>query len=171
MAFTMSATDAASVAKEGGSNSEPRRFRLRRTDFSHGDNPYVDAGWWPSSRDLGLEAANLVREADRAGFHTRRITFSLDDGWQSPPRRVSVAGIEVKVGGYHQQRAGTLTLLDDNGRDRLEVLVVPPDTEQAAAEQALRVAGRDGDRTRSEDILVPAPDVALQAPQQASNAR
>jgi hypothetical protein len=129
------------------------RFRLRRADFAHSGNPYVDAGWWPQSLDLGSEVQGLIGDAEQAGFHTRRVLYNLDDGWQLPPRRMSVDGVVIKLSGYHHQRSAMVTLLDAAGRERLEVLVVPPDTDASVAARALDIAGLDGDDTRGEDIM------------------
>ncbi|HEU5265576.1 MAG TPA: DUF5994 family protein, partial [Jatrophihabitans sp.] len=116
------------------------RFRLRRPDFSHVDNPYLDGGWWPESADLGAEVEQLLADVDPTGFHTRRVLYNLEDGWTRPPRRMVAGGRQIKLSGYHTQRKAVLTLLDDAGR-RLELVVVPPSTDARVAERAMRIAG------------------------------
>ena len=131
------------------------RFRLRRADFSHVDNPYLDGGWWPESADLGGELERLLADVDVTGFRTRRVLYNLEDGWSPPPRRMIAAGRQIKFSGYHTQPKAVLTLLDDGGR-RLELFVVPPSTDVRVAERAMRIAGLDGDPTRGEDVLAAA---------------
>jgi len=129
------------------------RLRLRRADFAHDGNAFLDGGWWPQSKDLASELPQLLADADGAGFHVRRVLFNLDDGWAPPPRRMVVAGTSIKLSGYHQQRRGTITLLDDSGRGRLEILIVPVGAETDLAERMLSQAGRDGDPASSQSIL------------------
>ena len=135
-----------------------RGLRLRRADFAHDGNAFLDGGWWPRSRDLAGELPQLLADAESAGFHARRVLYSLDDGWDQSPRRMSVAGTQVKLSGYHQQRRGTITLLDDSGFGRLEVLVVPTDTDLELGTRMLSQAGTDGDRESGESILMHAAD-------------
>jgi hypothetical protein len=129
------------------------RLRLRRTDFGHDGNAFLDGGWWPQSQDLAGELPQLLADADSAGFHARRVLFNLDDGWMPPPRRMVVAGTPIKLSGYHHQPRGTITLLDDSGRGRLEILTVPVGADAAVGERMMSQAARDGDPGSGESIL------------------
>lgn len=129
------------------------RVHLRRADFAHDGNTFLDGGWWPASEDLAGEMPQLLADLDSSGFHLRRVLFNLDDGWTPPPRRMVVAGTTIKLSGYHYQRRGTITLLDDSGRGRLEILIVPVSAETEQAERMLGQAGRDGDPESSQSIL------------------
>src|SRR5689334_11482582 len=102
------------------------RFRLRPSDFSHVDNPFLDGGWWPESSDLGSGIEQLLADTDAAGFRIRRVLYNLDDGWTSPPRRMIAADREIKFSGYHHQNKSVVILLDDAGNNRLELFVIPP---------------------------------------------
>lgn len=59
----------------------------------------VDGSWWPQSRDLAVELADLVDHFPRPLGEVRRVVFSRPD-WDTAPRRVRVAGRMVKVGSY-----------------------------------------------------------------------
>jgi hypothetical protein len=143
------------VTDQIGAHAMSNRFRLGRPDLSHRNNAYPDSGWWPASIDLSAPIVQLLPDIDEAGFRVRRVLYNLEDGWARPPRRAAVDGREIRFSGYHLQPKSVITLIDDGGSRRLEIAIVPPDTEAAVADRALRIAGLDGD-SRGRDILAAA---------------
>jgi hypothetical protein len=73
----------------------PLRLRL---DPALGDGA-VDGAWWPQSRDLALELADLVDHFPVEHGRVQRAVFSRPD-WDTAPHRVSVARGLIKVGSY-----------------------------------------------------------------------
>ena len=73
----------------------PLRLRLRRR---LGDGA-LDGSWWPRSRDLSLELADLVQNFPIELGQVRRVVFSRAD-WDTAPHRVRVARGLIKVGSY-----------------------------------------------------------------------
>ena len=62
----------------------------------------LDGSWWPQSRDLSFELADLVDHFPIALGEVQRVVFSRPD-WDTAPHRVSVAHGLIKVGSYPRQ--------------------------------------------------------------------
>ena len=109
----------------------------------------LDGGWWPQSRDLATELADLVDHVP-APLRVSRAVFSPPD-WDDHPRRVPVDGRYVKVGSFPHDDTHLL-LLTLSDATVLRLLVVPPTQDETQAEEALRQSS-DADapsRTASE---------------------
>ena len=72
-------------------------LRLRLSDSTERDA--VDGSWWPQSRDLAIELADLVDHFPERLGQVHRVVFSRPD-WDTAPHRVRVARGMVKVGSY-----------------------------------------------------------------------
>jgi hypothetical protein len=59
----------------------------------------------------------------------------------------------VKLAGYRTQDAASISLVDTSGWKRVDLVVVPPQTDHPAAGRALALAGLDGDLRRAREIL------------------
>ena len=73
----------------------PLRLRLNQT---MGDGA-LDGSWWPQSRDLSLELADLVDNLPVELGEIHRVVFSRPD-WDTAPHRVRVARGLLKVGSH-----------------------------------------------------------------------
>ena len=136
---------------EGTSTVEgPRevlRLRLKPKAATTGE---VDGGWWPRSRDLAVELPGLLAVlAVRLG-RIERVSYHLGD-WDPTPARLSVEGGVVRLGGYRTQHADTVDVLA--ARQRVTLLVVPPETSAQAAHEALMTAGRRGNTDDVQALL------------------
>ena len=110
----------------------------------------VDGGWWPRSRDLAAEVPELIAVlAVRLGS-VHRLSYNLDE-WATTPRKIVVDGVVVRLGGYHTQPANTIAVL--GARGELTLLVVPPETSDQAAHDALLAAGHRGNTDVAEPLL------------------
>jgi hypothetical protein len=125
------------------------RLHLRNRGVVGG---FVDGGWWPRSLDLGIELPPLLAEMFSAGYDIHRITYNLAR-WDPAPRRVTVSGRQVKLGGYRTQNPALISLVDHSGWKRVDLVVIPPDTHPLIAERALSLASHDGDLHHAEQIL------------------
>lgn len=112
---------------------------------------FVDGGWWPRSPDLAAELPGLVRAARAAGRPVFRVMYSLP-AWPRPPRTITVDGSVVKLGGFRTVDPSIVTLVDASGWERINLVVVPPDSDPDFAEAALDLASADHDH-RALDIL------------------
>ena len=121
---------------------------------------FVDGGWWPRSLDLATELPDVLLALFASGYVVHRVTYSLV-GWQQPPPAITVAGRRISLGGVRNQSRSSITLVDTANTNsptvnRLNLVVVPPDSDPWVADRALRMAGRDGLRLRPSEILVQA---------------
>ena len=131
---------------------QPLRLKLKPKAPTTG---YVDGAWWPRSRDLSAELPALLAVlAVRLG-RVPRVSFNLTD-WDAAPRRITVAGSPVRLGGFHTQRPDTVDVIGPDGA-RLTLLVIPPQTGQATAHQVLMRAGRRGNTDDIDALLTPDP--------------
>jgi hypothetical protein len=107
------------------------------------DAGFVDAGWWPRSRDLTVELPPLLGVLWTACRDVNRVSYNLAF-WDPAPRRLCVEGRLVRLGGYRRQSPLLLGLIDSAGREHIDVLVIPPETDVDVAERALALSGGVG---------------------------
>jgi hypothetical protein len=130
---------------------EPQRVPLRlRMSPRAGDR--LDGGWWPQSHDLSVELADLVDHFPPASGRIVRALYSPPE-WDTPARRVAVAGGYVKVGSFPRDDAH-LIRLKTSDRTVLYVLVVPPEMAQEQGEEALLAAAAPGNAYGASSLLV-----------------
>jgi hypothetical protein len=102
----------------------------------------VSGVWWPQSRNLQVEAADLVDHfPDRVG-HIDRLLFSRPD-WDNPVvdgrgvRRIQARRGPVKVGSFPRDDTHLMILLLASGR-RVNLKVIASSTDPADADRQLR---------------------------------
>jgi hypothetical protein len=128
----------------------PPAARLR-LESARSRRTLLDGGWWPRSGDPVAEFPGLIRAIDeRCGRVTRLMLGPV--GWDSVPRRLSVAGRVVKLGWFAGQPAGLLTVFCGSS-GRVDLLVVPPDTAEADALAAMELAASAANLVHTPDIL------------------
>lgn len=107
----------------------------------------LDGAWWPQSRDLDTEAADLVDHFPYAVGRIDRLLFSRPD-WDAVSgaptlHRIQAARGPVKVGSFPKDDTHVMVLRLSTGR-RLRLLVVPSDTEPTLASRMMQQAADDG---------------------------
>ena len=113
---------------------QPQRVHLKPAAPDPGGTGYVDGAWWPRSRDLAAELPVLVEAlATRLGA-VERVSYNLEE-WQSAARRFTTGTACIRLDGFRHQGTDTVDVI--GVRDRVTVLVIPPET---SAEQARAVA-------------------------------
>jgi hypothetical protein len=128
-------------------NQVPLRLRLAE----HPGRERLDGGWWPHSRDLEVELADLVARFPTQRGRVVRALFSPPD-WDPAPRRVPVAGGYVKVGSFPRDDTHLIDLTMSD-RTVLRLLVVPPDCTSGQGERALTASATAGAGHSVTDIL------------------
>ncbi|HVV08335.1 DUF5994 family protein [Amycolatopsis sp.] len=117
---------------------------------------YVDGAWWPRSRDLAAELPALLAVLAGRPGRIERVTYNLTS-WQAAGRRLSMAGgADVRLEGFRSQHADTVTI-SGQGRQRLTLLVVPPETPAAVAHRVLSQAAHWGNTATVASLLAPIP--------------
>ncbi|MFJ9915530.1 DUF5994 family protein [Actinacidiphila glaucinigra] len=106
----------------------PPRLALKPAGAARG---LLDGAWWPRSRDLTRELPALIDTLDRRWARVTRVAVhpSL---WPVIPHRVPASGHVVHVGWFAEQDPNKLLLLSYT-TGRLDLLVVPPECDLAAA--------------------------------------
>ncbi|MFB7586387.1 DUF5994 family protein [Streptomyces sp. NPDC056169] len=102
----------------------------------------LDGAWWPRSRDLTAELPPLV---DALEEHYGRITrVAVNPGrWPVVPHKIPATGHTVHVGWFTEQDADKMILLS-YAVGRCDLLVIPPETEPAAAARLMTAAALPG---------------------------
>jgi hypothetical protein len=114
----------------------PARVPLRLELSPPGSPGDVDGEWWPQSRQLHVEAADLVDHFPPEVGRINRLLFSRpdwDDGMVDGRglRRIQAARGPVKVGSFPRDDTRRMILSMASGR-QLRLLVVPSDAAGAA---------------------------------------
>jgi len=129
--------------------SQRARIRFRQPVSTAG---FIDAAWWPHTHDLTVEIPPLMDVLWTAGRDINRVTYYLH-AWDPAPRRLQIDGRSVRLGGFTVGDPNTITLSDAWGRERVDILVIPPDTEPARAQRILELAGESDGGYRADEIL------------------
>jgi Family of unknown function (DUF5994) len=99
----------------------------------------LDGAWWPRTRSLSDELPGLVQELHHRGIRMTRVAYN-PQAWDAGPRRLAADGRAIRLGWFRSIDPQLLDLTGDSQRGRLDLLVIPPDTSAAAAEQAFTAA-------------------------------
>ena len=142
----------------------PTRSPLRLLMADPTGRTRLDGGWWPQSRDLTVELADLVDHFPPEVGRVSRALVSPPD-WDEPPDRVPVASghVVVKAFPHDDRHVVDLTLTDHR---LLRLLVVPADLSAGQGEEALLGGGHAGQRPHSAtSILETLPRIRGRRPQ------
>ncbi|HEU5356587.1 MAG TPA: DUF5994 family protein [Actinocrinis sp.] len=100
-----------------------------------------DGAWWPRTRDAGAELPGLLDALSSSMGAIVQVGLDIDE-WDDVPRRLVAGGRTVQVG-WSPARDHTMSVTcSDQGRFLL--LVIPPQTVEAAAAAATWMATRIG---------------------------
>jgi hypothetical protein len=129
----------------------PSRLPLRLRMADHPGKDHLDGGWWPQTRELAVELADLVDHFPAQSGRVVRALVSPPD-WDSTPRIVPVTGRYVKVGTFPRDDTH-LILLKTSDRRTLYVLVVPPGFSPDQGDEALRASAETGNDHTATEVL------------------
>jgi hypothetical protein len=137
------------------SPAPPSRPRLLLQRDHAGPAP-LDGGWWPRSADPAAELPGLILDLDKLHGRITRVLLGTA-GWDaSRPRRLRVDGPAgrrvLRLGWFATMPAGLLTAIYADGH-RTDLLIVPPDTSEQAAQAAMEQAAQAGNRSRTPALL------------------
>jgi hypothetical protein len=137
------------------SPTPPATLRLRLQP----DGPactLLDGGWWPRSADPAAELPGLVVALDEQHGPVSKIMLGVADWDSSRPGRLRVDGPAgrrvLRLGWFAAMPAGLLTAIYADGH-RTDLLIVPPDTSEQAAQAAMAQAAQAGNRSRAPALL------------------
>jgi len=101
--------------------------RLAYRVFRPGRNPSLHGVWWPRSDDLGAELPAVIQSLDRRGFVAEWVSFSRKT-WRATGRQLMIAGRVIRTASYRAIDPNMVSLSGRDGRARIDLLVVPPDS-------------------------------------------
>ncbi|MFE9414011.1 DUF5994 family protein [Streptomyces sp. NPDC006704] len=120
---------------------EPPAFPSARVALKPpGSSPgLLDGAWWPRSRDLLRELPALI---DALAPRWGRITHIAvnPQHWPVIPRKIPVTGHVVKAGWFKAEQDPHKLLLLSYTAGRWDLLVIPPETNAAAAARLMAAA-------------------------------
>jgi hypothetical protein len=111
----------------------------------------LDGAWWPRTADPVAELPALIRAVQLSRGYLSHLMLHAD-GWDSTPRRIDVDGHVVRVAWFTSGPVGLLTTTC-HGRDRVDLLVVPPGTADGSAEVAMAAAADAANTLTAPQIL------------------
>jgi hypothetical protein len=130
--------------------SSPSTPRLRLVEV-RAVQAILDGGWWPRSADPSAELPGLVLAlAERYG-PIRQLMLN-GHTWSQRFRRLAVGGRVVRVGWFASVDPALVIATTEHG-DQVDLLVVPPDTTDAAADGAMARAADPTNAMRAPEIL------------------
>jgi Family of unknown function (DUF5994) len=136
------------------------RLRLKPT---HGSAGFVQGGWWPRTDQLHTELRVLLAALSSRSGTVERVIYD-ENSWASVSLRMEFRGHSVVLESSNTS-ANTLTV---SGKQfgTLVLLVVPPDTDPAAAHTAVVTAADPDDVSTAEELLA----IAARAAQEGRHA-
>ncbi len=143
----MTSHDASLVSNPPGTHEPPRPLRLQLSPSPGRET--LDGAWWPRSRNIDVELAELVDGFPAAVGRVARVLYSRPD-WDTQPHSVRVARGKLKTGSFPRDDTHMM-VLSMSTRTRLRLLVVPPD--HPLGQQAMAVAVDPSNRSSAADLL------------------
>lgn len=130
----------------------PLRIRL---DNGFPSGP-LDGAWWPQSRDLQIECADLVDHLPGLVGLPTRLLFSRPD-WDAVAEGASLRTITasrgaVMAGSFPTDDTHLLIVVMSSGQ-RLHLLVIPSTTENEVAEDLMRRAADERNSSSATTLL------------------
>ncbi|GAA4456008.1 DUF5994 family protein [Phytohabitans houttuyneae] len=138
------------------SSTPPSTPRLRM-EPTGARRTLLDGAWWPRSTDPVAELPGLVLAIDKLRGPVTRLVLAAG-GWDSHPRRLGVAGRVLRLGYFSSQPVSLLTAIC--GNDRVDLLVVPPNTDGGTADAAMILAATATNLVHAPHILLAATTAA-----------
>jgi hypothetical protein len=113
----------------------------------------LDGAWWPRSRELATELPPLITVLGRQGIRLSRVAYHREN-WEPAPRRLPADGRIVRLGWYPGLDPHLVRMTSGGGgRARLDLLVIPPDLDDAAGRQAMAAASQAGNHAVATAVL------------------
>jgi Family of unknown function (DUF5994) len=113
----------------------PLRLQL---DPNRPAEPYLDGAFWPRSQVLSTELPALLAALSTDLGQIALVGYHRD-AWNAAPGQLEMSGHAVHLEGFVSPDPPTMVVIANSGR-RVTLRVVPPETDDATAAQAMAVA-------------------------------
>jgi hypothetical protein len=126
--------------------SAPLTARTAFKPLPVGRDSVLDGAWWPRSRDLAAELPALLATLAERDVVVARVAYG-PDSWEPAGRKARIAGRVIALGWFRTIDPHLVSVTSLDARDRLDLLVVPPDDDKALADRAFALVldGHDRD--------------------------
>ena len=114
-------------------------------------NRVLDGGWWPRSWDAEAELPGLVQALSERYGRIRHMLLNSPT-WTGHVRRLATADRVVRVGWFASLSPALMVAITD-ADDQIDLLVVPPLFDRAAAEQAMTKAADPANAAHAAELL------------------
>jgi hypothetical protein len=136
------------VQRAGPAGAGPRLRLALSASIGRGG---LDGAWWPRSRNLETELADLVQRFPASVGRIVRAVYSTPD-WQPAPRRIRAGNGLVKVGSFpHDDNHRILLRLSNH--QVLHMMVIPHISSPTLAHAAMATAASPSNRDCAATIL------------------
>jgi hypothetical protein len=138
--------------EEAGRHPTPPDFTPRlRLKPKAPRSGYVDGAWWPRSDDLTSELPDLLAVLSVRLGRIERVMYNLGE-WATAPAKAMLGERVVRLDGYRRQPINTLEVRGVN-RDRILLLVVPPNTDSDQAHATMMAAATPNNDSSTGGLL------------------
>lgn|SRR5512145_1385204 len=121
----------------------------------------LDGAWWPQSTNLATALPALMTAFGRSGVRITRVSYH-PLLWDPAPRKMRVGGRTVRLGWFRSIDPHLVSLTGSNG-ERIELLIVPPDTAPVTAARAMARAVTRRNRASPTAVLAAAQDSGVRS--------
>jgi hypothetical protein len=141
------------IALDRATNSPPTPPPTPRVHLApvRASRAVLDGGWWPRSTDPEVELPGLVLVLSERYGPIRQLMLNRDV-WDAWPRRLAVDARIVRIGWFASVDPALAIATTDHG-DQLDLLVVPPETAEGPARDAMERSADPTGTTRAPGIL------------------
>lgn len=109
----------------------------------------LDGGWWPQSRDIDIELADLVDQYPTVNGRVARALYSRPD-WDRQPLSIRVTRGRLKTGSFPRDNTHMIVLSMSTG-NQFKLLVVPPD--HPTGQRAMALSADPSNRWTATEVL------------------
>jgi hypothetical protein len=120
-------------------SDRPRTLRLQLASVAP-PAVVVNGGWWPQSTDLAAELPALLSAVYPQLGPIALVGYHIS-GWERTESHVEINSSTVLLQGFTSEGPHTVIVIGTSGK-RLTLLVVPPQTPETTARQALAEAAQ-----------------------------
>ena len=146
-------TDVSRVLSQGRTDrtlqGPPERTRLRLKPKAPPTGAH-DGAWWPHGDDLSTALPDLLAVLSVRLGAIDRVLYRFAD-WATAPAKLVTGGRAVRLDGYRLQPPNTIEVLGFE-RNRIVLLVVPPQTDPDCAHAIMKAAVTPGDASSPADL-------------------
>jgi hypothetical protein len=111
----------------------------------------LDGAWWPYGTDVTVELPPLLEAIGKRFGRTRAVMLN-PEAWMAAPQWLLWGSWRARIGWYQHQDPNTAILLGENDK-RIDLLVIPPNTQPNHARSAADLASTGGNTLTASDTL------------------